>query len=194
LISFKKKEKLEECVNGPYVRCKKGTFMVDFQIVRSIGGTRWYSTVKQFYGLVNYYQELDPNDTVVIATIDDCLVGCCRLCQEHQSYVIRGLQVHPHYRGQGIGTELLKRISELLGSEECYCLPFTYLENLYGKVGFVKIDENAAPSWFYERYHHYKSQNLDVIIMKKGELPCNDVSAPRTLSTTLNRPKSIHCC
>jgi N-acetylglutamate synthase-like GNAT family acetyltransferase len=143
--------------------------MVDFQIIHSIGGTRWFSAVKQFYGLVAYYQELEADDTVVIATIDDCIVGCCRLCNENKSHVIRGLQVHPHYRGQGIGTKLLRVISEILGQDECYCLPFTYLENLYSKVGFIRIDEKQAPAWFYERYCHYKNQNLDVIIMKKGD-------------------------
>ncbi len=142
---------------------------MDFQVVYSIGQTRWYLAVKQFYGLVGYDQGLETTDTVVIATIDDCIVGCCRLCKENNSQVIRGLQVHPHYRGQGIGTGLLKVISEVLGSEECYCLPFIYLENLYGKVGFVRIEEKNAPIWFYERYCHYKKQNLDVIIMKKGE-------------------------
>lgn len=143
--------------------------MVDIQVVHSVGQTHWYAVVKQFYGVVGYYQELDPQDSVVIATIDDCIVGCCRLCKENEASVIRGVQVHPHYRGQGIGSRLLRAVTDLLGQEECYCLPFTYLEDFYGKVGFTRIDEKQAPAWFYERYCHYKNQSLDVIIMKKGE-------------------------
>jgi N-acetylglutamate synthase-like GNAT family acetyltransferase len=165
LIYLKKKAKIGFAIDVG-ISSKKRTLM-DIQVVPSVGQTRWYSAIKEFYGLVAYNQELDSHDMVIIATIDDCIVGCCRLCLENKSRVLRGLQVHPHYRGQGISSSLLKKASEILGQEECYCLPYAHLESLYSKVGFVRIDENEAPYWFYNRYCDYKKQNRDVIIMKK---------------------------
>jgi N-acetylglutamate synthase-like GNAT family acetyltransferase len=144
--------------------------MVEMHVIDEIGKIGWYGPIKQFYALVGYHQELYPEDAAVVAMIGDCIVGCCRLCKEHESYTVRGLQVHPHYRGQGIGTQLLKQVSVLLdGQRECYCLPYVYLEKLYNKAGFVRIDEKEIPDWFRERFSLYKSQNMDVIVMKKGK-------------------------
>jgi len=88
----------------------------------------------------------------VIATFaDNVIIGVGRISYENNLPVLRGMQVAESYQHQGIGMQLLKILSDIIGTEECYCIPHAWLERFYGKICFKKILETEAPLFLQQR-------------------------------------------
>jgi GNAT superfamily N-acetyltransferase len=81
-----------------------------------------------------------------------------RLAPEHGTPVLRGMQVHPDHRRQGVGSKLLARISEELGESSCYCIPYAHLVQFYSQIGFDVIEITLAPPFLKERLESYQAR------------------------------------
>ena len=122
--------------------------------------------IAAFYRANEYRPTIRPTDVIAIAENDGELCGAVRLCEENNHLVLRGMRVSEKMRRQGIGTQLLETAEFFIGDRECFCIPHRYLQPLYGRIGFVLIDESEAPPFLQARCAKYKHEyGLDVIIM-----------------------------
>jgi N-acetylglutamate synthase-like GNAT family acetyltransferase len=118
------------------------------------------------------YASLAPNIRVdeeiqVIAENGGLAVGIVRLVDEEGHLVLRGMNVRPECQRQGIGKRMLVELQGHIDERDCYCLPFSHLEDFYGTIGFERIGKDQAPDHLAKRLERYTAMGLDVIIMKR---------------------------
>ena len=63
------------------------------------------SRVLKFYAERRYGGGIRPEDALLLAEHDGALIGIVRLTTEEGVVVLRGMQVHPRFRRQGIGKD-----------------------------------------------------------------------------------------
>jgi RimJ/RimL family protein N-acetyltransferase/N-acetylglutamate synthase-like GNAT family acetyltransferase len=129
---------------------------------RKLHANEW-SIAKEFYHSLDYTKEFKAEDVIFGAFNNRSLIGAVRLEQNKGVTVLRGMQIHYKYAGNGIGRELLKLIEFQLGNTNCYCIPFGWLEKFYASIGFKKIDPADSPKFLQERL----ADNVHAIIMKR---------------------------
>jgi RimJ/RimL family protein N-acetyltransferase/predicted N-acetyltransferase YhbS len=122
--------------------------------------------VKAFYKSRSYDHEIVDTDKTFIAVKDREIVGVVRLVEEFGTVVLRGMQVNPAYQRQGVGLRLLRFLDSVLGNRECYCIPYTHLEQFYGTIGFKTIPEPASPKFLQERAQKYRQKSSNVIMKR----------------------------
>jgi N-acetylglutamate synthase-like GNAT family acetyltransferase len=127
-----------------------------------------HGAAQDFYATVGYQITVQPDDYVVAAYAGDCIVGIVRLSYDHDAITLRGMMVAPDYQRQGIGTQLLRTLSTVIGSQICWCLPHGWLEGFYGQIGFVKIDERQAPLFLQERIALGRQKWPHMMVMVKN--------------------------
>jgi N-acetylglutamate synthase-like GNAT family acetyltransferase len=127
--------------------------------------------IKTFYDKYEYNYEAQENEEILVAKNDD-VIGVVRLCVENETLVLRGMQIADDFRGKGIGTKLLEGLSTIIGDRECYCIPYSHLEDFYSKIDFVNISEDQAPEFLRNRISGYRNKNKhkEYILMKKFAL------------------------
>lgn len=113
---------------------------------------------QQFYAARRYGGGIGPGDSVLIAEHDGELVGIVRLAPEQGIIVLRGMQVHPAFQHQGIGTQLLAAVARVLGTQVCFCIPYAHLVRFYGQIDFVMIDPAKAPPFLSSRLMAYRQR------------------------------------
>ncbi len=74
------------------------------QIAYALLPSNHFERAQNFYDFVGYGGLLDLRDTIFVALDNDNIVGIVRLASEHDTLVLRGMQVADDYRRQGIGT------------------------------------------------------------------------------------------
>jgi N-acetylglutamate synthase-like GNAT family acetyltransferase len=127
-----------------------------------------YPAIQQFYRDRQYAGSLNESAIVFVALEDEQIVGVAQLCQEDGYCALRGMQVHGDVQGQGIGSRLLQQVAAAIDRQSCYCIPWSHLEQFYQRIGFERITTDAAPKEVGDRYTHYLSQGLDVILMQRS--------------------------
>lgn len=120
-----------------------------------------------FYESVGYTGGVKNTDVVFIARKDDKIIGLARLCKEEGIFVLRGLYVAEDVRGGGIGTRLLQIVSDNVGNQDCWCVPYKHLYEFYSNVGFSDCRGSEVPAFLLKRCHDYILKGMDVIIMKR---------------------------
>lgn len=124
--------------------------------------------IRVFYKKCGYGGGANKEDTILVAKEDNKIIGVVRLCNENEKIILRGMQVASTYRNQGIGKQLLKKLNNIIKNQECYCLPYAHLENIYNLIGFKQIKLSDAPSFLQTRFKTYIQRGLKVIIMKRS--------------------------
>ena len=112
-----------------------------------------------------YKEAIQSDDEVYAAWIQTEVVGVVRLALEHGVIVLRGMRVKHDLRSQGIGTLLLHKLAATLGSQTCYCIPYAWLLEFYGRIGFEKIPVDCAPRFLAQRIADYDKRGLNVELM-----------------------------
>lgn len=128
-----------------------------------------FECINAFYRLDGYDSPIDPEDVIVLAEDRNQLCGAVRLLAEEDVLVLRGMRVAMPFQRQGIGTKMLEAVGHLLGSRECYCIPYPYLRDFYAQIGFQEIEPSLAPDFLAKRLALYRQQlGLNVIIMRRA--------------------------
>jgi len=126
-----------------------------------------YGEVVSLYRQVNYGGTVAPEDLIVGAYVDGCLVGVVRLVSENGLLVLRGLHVRKKHQRQGIGFDMLTELCRHFGERECWCIPHMYLRDFYSRVGFLESPVEGAPAFLAERLGVYAESGLKVVLMKR---------------------------
>lgn len=123
--------------------------------------------IKVFYNQCGYGGDLSEEALTFIAQLEGQIVGAVRLCPNVGFFTLRGMQVLVPFQGQGIGTQLLQACADHLADQICYCIPWQHLRSFYQQAGFQEVLLSEAPSLLYERFNHYVSRNMNVILMRR---------------------------
>lgn len=122
-----------------------------------------FPELQAFYVSAGSSAKIAPGDTVVSAREEGRVVGLVRLAPEAGVLVLRGMTVANQRRG--VGSKLLRALERIIGERDCYCLCPRRLEGFFGKIGFVRVAETAAPPHLKARWDHYHDD--DQIIMRR---------------------------
>ena len=125
--------------------------------------------VRTTYAAWGYGGGADSADTIFVAESAGEFLGLVRLTREHGTTMLRGMQVAPSARRQGVGTRLLETFVAELGGQECYCIPYSHLIAFYGSQGFEVQPPELAPGFLAERLSGYRARGLDVVVMRRPQ-------------------------
>ena len=123
------------------------------------------AAVISFLRAEGYAQSIHVADCIYAAWSGSEVVGAVRLAPEHGVTVLRGMRVRSDLRRKCIGSSLLNRLAEVLGEQNCYCIPYSWLVGFYGQIGFEVARPNQVPAFLAERYADYVQRGLDVAVM-----------------------------
>ncbi|WP_414530124.1 GNAT family N-acetyltransferase [Nodularia chucula] len=87
--------------------------------------------IKIFYSQCGYGGGVSDKDLILIAQLQEKIVGAVRLCPDNGFIVLRGMQVLAQFQHQGIGRQLLLACKEQLNDQVCYCIPWYHLQSFY---------------------------------------------------------------
>lgn len=122
--------------------------------------------LRAFYRENGYQPEITADDLCIVAEADGELRAALRLCREKGCLVLRGVRVAMEFQRVGIGSMLLRFALREIGDEVCYCIPYQYLQDFYGRSGFKRIPPESAPTFLRMRLARYREEDdLDVILM-----------------------------
>lgn len=124
--------------------------------------------IAPLYAEAGYGAAPGTDDTVIVAKAGATLLGVVRLCPEEGVTVLRGMQVGKANQGQGIGARLLAACLPHMARTDCFCLPYTHLENFYAAAGFVPVHGAGLPGFLAERLAAYRGRGQDVIAMRRA--------------------------
>ncbi|WP_193196685.1 GNAT family N-acetyltransferase [Nostoc sp. MG11] len=123
--------------------------------------------IKVFYSKCGYGGDLSTleEDLILIAQLEEKIVGAVRLCPDTGFFVLRGMQVLAPFQRQGVGTQLLKACTDQLVDQVCYCIPWQHLRSFYQEAGFQVVAPIEVPDLLRERFENYISRGMNVVLM-----------------------------
>ena len=111
--------------------------------------------IVDFYKTCDYEYHPKDSETIITAINDhNEIVGVVRLSKEENILHLRGMQVDSKLQKQGIGTQMLQKVAELIKDDTCYLVGYPHLKNFYEKIGFKELMPPEAPTQVQERFHH----------------------------------------
>ena len=122
--------------------------------------------VKQFYKKNGMRAQAPKGEAIFIASQDTQIIAALRLSPSGDDYLLRSMFVSTELRQQGIGSHLLQQIQDTLNSIECYCFPYSHLENFYQSAGFILVDIKSVPEAIRDKFLRYLNNGKDIILMK----------------------------
>ncbi|MCX2779116.1 GNAT family N-acetyltransferase [Microbulbifer thermotolerans] len=88
--------------------------------------------------------------------------GCLRLLTEGK--LLAGVAVAPDYQGQGLARLLLSNMAKAFDNQT-FTFPYRHLVPFYQSLGFVEEDIGGQPSAILDRFHTYRRQGRDIVLM-----------------------------
>jgi N-acetylglutamate synthase-like GNAT family acetyltransferase len=132
-----------------------------------VAGERDRARVDAFYASEDRHPRVSPAERVVVAEHGGEIVGAVRLCEEDGHLVLRTMRVREAFRGQGLGSRMLRVLEPLVAGRDCYCLPFDHLTAFYAQIGFETISGDAAPRHLRERLEENLRRGERMLVMRR---------------------------
>ncbi|WP_255988663.1 GNAT family N-acetyltransferase [Chitinolyticbacter albus] len=118
-----------------------------------------WPAIRALYAAGGYAGTIAASDKAFVACDGDEVVGVVRLATEHDTAVLRGMQIRADRRDRGLGRALLAYFATQVAERDCYCIPYQHLLGFYGALGFVELATGAAPAFLVERLAGYRALN-----------------------------------
>jgi len=128
-----------------------------------------YELLTELYHRWGYRAGIAQSDVVYVAEHAGQPVGLVRRTFENDVTMLRGMQIDPAYRRQGLGSRLLDAFVADVRDQQSFCIPFDHLTEFYGRGGFRIIAEDAAPRFLAERLDHYRREGYNVLLMRRAD-------------------------
>src|SRR5687768_13004287 len=94
------------------------------------------------YGEVHFQLSDLTRDLLIVAELDGERAGIGRLVPlSGDACELGGMLVFEQFRGRGISLAIVKELLHHAAGRTVYCVPFTDLEPIYAKAGFVRCDD-----------------------------------------------------
>jgi N-acetylglutamate synthase-like GNAT family acetyltransferase len=143
-----------------------------------------YPLANRFYKQAREKGKTQSSDEIYVAREGQEIIAAVRLCPLSESKVLsveptvqpilklllRSLAVLPEHRRTGIGTQFMAYITEQIGSRECWCYPFSWLQGFYEQCGFSVVAPEDAPEFIRIPFDNYQRQGRDILIMALNTL------------------------
>ncbi|BEV72006.1 MULTISPECIES: GNAT family N-acetyltransferase [unclassified Paludibacterium] len=113
-----------------------------------------FASVVRLYDEGGYDGRYQASDFLLLAIMGHETVGVVRLVKEQGYTLLRGLYIGKHWRGRGIGRQLLAAATGYL-TDPCYCLTQSTLIPLFAAQGFIPCSDDIVPPFLLERRHRY---------------------------------------
>lgn len=125
--------------------------------------------VLAFYKNTTYWNvdSVTPTDEIVTAYKDDNAIGLYRLCSDEGLLVLRGFFVLDGFKGNGVGTAMLKKMDEVLRGRTCYLICGLHLNAFYGRSGFSVATDGDIPYVLRERMKKYTRHEMNILIRRE---------------------------
>jgi len=122
--------------------------------------------VKRFYREHKMKPQAPKSDDIYIALLNNKLIGALRLCPYENTWLLRSMCIKTDQRSKGVGHFMLSQLAEILSEKQCFCFPYTHLENFYMKVGFEKISSSDATEIIEKKYRGYLANGKKILLMQ----------------------------
>ena len=129
-----------------------------------------FPAAETMYRSVGYNHPIEADSQVVTASVAGQIVGVVRLVDEEGALILRGMMVTPAYQRKGLGAMMLRELEKHIGPRDCYCLPYGWLEEFYGLIGFKKISDDQAPPHLRARLLENRKKYPQLIVMKRDQV------------------------
>jgi len=125
-----------------------------------------FALVDRFYRAQGYKIKCGASERVyAITDLDDNFVAAARLVpQPSGHYWLRNVLVQNEWRGQGIATDLIRKLLPDLAPLGCYCFALPHLTDFYKGLGFVQ-DPVHCPDDILRTYNTYRTRGRDWVLM-----------------------------
>ncbi len=126
----------------------------------------------EHYAAWGYSGGVAPADVVLLAERHTEWLGLVRVAREGGVLVLRGMQVQPDARRQGVGTLLLGAVAAWLDdsgslSAACFGVPYVHLLAFYARADFTECALDEGPAFLTKRVAEYRGRGLDVTLMRR---------------------------
>lgn len=139
--------------------------------ILKIQGAQSLALLNSFYTQYGGRPLARESDVFFYALECESILGAVRFCLEEETPLLRSMLIHPDFRRQGLGRQLLIEFEAYLIAQNIkntFCLPYEHLESFYGEIGFKKIDESDAPLFLRERLVEYRKKPQSFICMSRN--------------------------
>ena len=128
------------------------------------------SEVKKFYRQHMPYARLLQKESVCVLSQTDPnhdslgeIIAAARIRPIGQLAILTGMLVHPDFRGQGIGHQLMRELSPVLCDGKTYIFALAHLEGFYGQHGFSAV--SSAPNDIAQLFLKYQGSEKELVLM-----------------------------
>lgn len=91
------------------------------------------------------------------------IVASARIRPIGQLAILTGMLVHPDYRGQGVGHQLMRELSSVICDGKTYIFALAHLEGFYAKHGFSAV--TSAPNDIAQLFLKYQRDSERLVLM-----------------------------
>lgn len=136
--------------------------------------------VKKFYRQYMPYARLQQKESLCVLTQTDpsiarfgaitspkiaCskIIASARIRPIGDLAILTGMLVHPDFRGQGVGHQLMRELESVLCDGKTYIFALVHLEGFYAQHGFTVIDD--APNDITQLFLKYQGSDKELVLM-----------------------------
>ncbi|MFT5789566.1 MAG: putative GNAT family N-acyltransferase [Shewanella sp.] len=126
--------------------------------------------VKKFYRQYMPYARLSQKESVCVLTQTDPsaesvgkIIAGARIRPVGQLNILTGMLVHPDFRGQGIGHQLMQQLESTLCDGNTYIFALAHLEGFYAQHGFSVV--GSAPNDIAQLFLKYQRDGDELVLM-----------------------------
>ncbi|WP_299801701.1 GNAT family N-acetyltransferase [uncultured Shewanella sp.] len=105
------------------------------------------------------------NDVEIASSAVTCstIVASARIRPIGQLAILTGMLVHPDFRGQGVGHQLMDELSSVINNGKTYIFALAHLEGFYSQHGFGVIAD--APNDIAQLFLKYQGDSERLVLM-----------------------------
>lgn len=144
---------------------------VEWEIKTEVARAR-LAAIQSFYKSCGYPGSVSEQDDVVVALVDNAVIGVVRLVKENGVFILRGMYLAEKFQRQGLGSQMLWEFKKLMVARQAntvYCLCGAHLESYYGMLDFKKVDpQENVPQFLVDRMNGYQAQFGSQLIMRRS--------------------------
>nr|WP_283102888.1 GNAT family N-acetyltransferase [Shewanella abyssi] len=126
--------------------------------------------VKKFYRQYMSYARLLQKESVCVLTQTDPnlenfgeIIASTRIRPIGQLGILTGMLVHPDFRGQGVGHQLMRELESTLCDGNIYIFALACLEGFYAQHGFSAV--SSAPNDIAQLFLKYQRDDKELVLM-----------------------------